>query len=239
LNHDRIVGLVLDDIAVDSCITKTPGGGEVAGPPSVDRRKQGMKRSVLVDGYGLPLGQFLAGAHRHDSPLLAPTLDRLGNLGPLPDDITVHLDAGVRPGKTRDTLAGWGLGEIARKGKKAPIQTGQLSRRGHRAASRHRTRSVSQTPRNRRRVPPRVWTKTKARRPRQRLRMTARMNRREDNHSAPPPRSTTAPAHRAPDRRAPRPPGPPSASSPDAPWRPRPPTDQPPPRPPAPAATGP
>src|SRR3954453_2273643 len=53
--YDRIVGLVLDEIAVDGCITQAPGGGEVAGPSPVDRRKQGMKRSVLVEGYGIPL----------------------------------------------------------------------------------------------------------------------------------------------------------------------------------------
>ena len=124
--YDRIVGLLLDDIAVDGCITKAPGGGEVAGPSPVDRRKQGMKRSVLVEGYGIPLGRVLAGAHRHDSPLLAPTLDLLDDLGPLPDDITVHLDAGYDSGKTRDTLAHRGLyGEIAHKGDKAPIQAGQ------------------------------------------------------------------------------------------------------------------
>jgi transposase len=124
--YDRIVGLVLDDIAVDGCITKAPGGGEVAGPSPVDRRKQGMKRSLLVDGYGIPLGRVLAGANRNDSPLLAPTLDRLGELGPLPNEITVHLDAGYDSGKTRDTLAARGLnGEIARKGEKAPIQATQ------------------------------------------------------------------------------------------------------------------
>jgi transposase len=124
--YDRIVGLVLDEIAVDGCITKAPGGGEVAGPSPVDRRKQGMKRSVLVEGYGIPLGRVLAGAQRHDSPLLAPTLDLLDDLGPLPEDITVHLDAGYDSGKTRDTLADRGLsGEIARKGEKAPIQAGQ------------------------------------------------------------------------------------------------------------------
>jgi transposase len=82
--YDRIVGLVLDDIAVDGCITKAPGGGEVAGPSPVDRRKQGMKRSLLVDGHGIPLGRVLAGANRNDSPLLAPTLDRLGELGRCP-----------------------------------------------------------------------------------------------------------------------------------------------------------
>jgi transposase len=124
--YDRIVGLVLDDIAVDGCITKAPGGGQVAGPSPVDRRKQGMKRSLMVEGYGIPLGRVLAGANRHDSPLLAPTLDQLDDLGPLPETITVHLDAGYDSGKTRDTLAERDLlGEIAHKGDKAPIQAGQ------------------------------------------------------------------------------------------------------------------
>jgi len=124
--YDRVVGLVLEHIAVDGCITKAPGGGQVAGPSPVDRRKQGMKRSLLVEGYGIPLGRVLAGAHRHDSPLLAPTLDRLDDLGPLPETITVHLDAGYDSGKTRDLLAERHLqGEIAHKGDKAPIQAGQ------------------------------------------------------------------------------------------------------------------
>jgi hypothetical protein len=123
--YDRIVGLVLDDIAVDGCITKAPGGGEITGPSPVDRRKQGMKRSVLVEGYGIPLGRVLAGAHRHDSPLLAPTLDLLDELGPPPEEITVHLDAGYDSGKTRETLAERGLREIAHKGEKAPIQAGR------------------------------------------------------------------------------------------------------------------
>jgi len=124
--YDRVVGLILDHIAVDGCITKAPGGGQVAGPSPVDRRKQGMKRSLLVEGYGIPLGRVLAGANRHDSPLLAPTLDRLDDLGPLPETITVHLDAGYDSGKTRDLLAERNLhGEIAHKGDKAPIQAGQ------------------------------------------------------------------------------------------------------------------
>jgi transposase len=127
--YDRVVGLLLEDIAVDGCITKAPGGGECAGPSPVDRRKQGMKRSLLVEGYGIPLGRVLAGANRHDSPLLAPTLDRLDDLGPLPEQITVHLDSGYDSGKTRTELAHRGLhGQIAVKGVKAPIQA---SRRWH------------------------------------------------------------------------------------------------------------
>ena len=54
--YDRIVGLVLDEIAVDGCITKAPGGGEVAGPSPVDRRKQGMKRSGARRGLRHPAG---------------------------------------------------------------------------------------------------------------------------------------------------------------------------------------
>jgi hypothetical protein len=53
----------------------------------------------VVDGYGIPLGRVLAGANRHESPLPAPTLDELDDLGPLPEAITVHLDAGYDSAK--------------------------------------------------------------------------------------------------------------------------------------------
>jgi hypothetical protein len=46
--YDRIVGLLLEQIAIDGCITKAPGGGDVAGPSPVDRRKQGLKRSKIT-----------------------------------------------------------------------------------------------------------------------------------------------------------------------------------------------
>lgn len=36
-----------------------------------------MKRSLLVEGYGIPLGRVLAPANRDDSPLLGPALDKL------------------------------------------------------------------------------------------------------------------------------------------------------------------
>jgi transposase len=124
--YDRIVGLVLEELAVDGCIAKAPGGGEVAGRSPVDRGKLGYKRSLLVEGKGIPLGRVLAPANRHDSPLLAPTLDKLDDIGPLPEGITVHLDAGYDSGKTREELKSRRMsGEIAHKGDKAPIQAGQ------------------------------------------------------------------------------------------------------------------
>ena len=61
-SYDRIVGLVLDELAVDGCITKAPGGGDCASPSPVDRRKLGMKRSLIVDGNGIPLDRILAPA---------------------------------------------------------------------------------------------------------------------------------------------------------------------------------
>ena len=125
-SYDRIVGLALEQLAVDGCIAKAPGGGQCAGRSPVDRGKLGMKRSLMVEGRGIPLGRVLAPASRHDSPLLAPTLDKLDVIGPLPDDITIHLDAGYDSQKTRGELAGRGMtGEIAHKGDKAPIQAGQ------------------------------------------------------------------------------------------------------------------
>jgi transposase len=121
--YDRMIGLELGDLAVDGCITKAPCGGDAAGRSPVDRGKQGRKRSTMVEGRGIPLGAVTAGANRHDSPLLAATLDTLDRLGPLPDQPRVHLDRGYDSSKTREELAGRGLrGQIAQKGKPAPVQ---------------------------------------------------------------------------------------------------------------------
>ena len=39
---DRMLGLELEDLAVDGCLTKAPSGGEAAGRSPVDRGKQGL-----------------------------------------------------------------------------------------------------------------------------------------------------------------------------------------------------
>jgi hypothetical protein len=72
-----MIGLDLDELAVDGCLTKAPGGGDAAGRTPVDRGKQGLKRSVVTDRAGIPLHVVSAGANHHDSPLLGPTLARL------------------------------------------------------------------------------------------------------------------------------------------------------------------
>jgi transposase len=103
--YDRLIGLELADMAVDSCITKAPCGGEKAGKSPVDRAKQGIKRSTAVDGRGIPLGTVTAPANRHDSPLLIPTLKHASaSVGGLPEGTSVHLDRDYASFVTRERL---------------------------------------------------------------------------------------------------------------------------------------
>lgn len=120
--YDKIIGLELEHLVIDGCIVKAPCGGEAAGRSPVDRGKQGTKRSLMVDAFGIPIGCVVAPANRNDSPLLAPTLEKLSRFGfDLPSQITVHLDAGYDSGKTRDLLNTLGCDwEISRKGE--PLQ---------------------------------------------------------------------------------------------------------------------
>ena len=125
--YDQIIGLHLADLPTDGCITKAPGGGEVAGRSPVDRGKQGRKRSVATDAAGIPLGLVATRANRNDSPLLGPTLHAaITQVGAMPAQITAHLDRGYDNASTRRLLATLGFrGEIARKGVPAPVQAGR------------------------------------------------------------------------------------------------------------------
>jgi len=121
--YHRMIGLELENVAVDGCIVKAPCGGEAAGRSPVDRGKQGTKRSLIVDRKGIPLGCVIAPANRHDSPLLRPTLEKLNRFADLPDHITVNLDAGYDSKTTRELLDEFGCdGQIAHKGNPAPLQ---------------------------------------------------------------------------------------------------------------------
>src|SRR3954471_2439100 len=90
--YERFIGLELADIAVEGCITKAPCGGEKAGKSPVDRGKRGIKRSMMVDAQGIPLGVVAAPANRHDSPLLAPTLEAVEASTELPEQASIYLD---------------------------------------------------------------------------------------------------------------------------------------------------
>ena len=120
--YDRLVGLDLGEVAVDCCLTKAPCGGEKAGRSPVDRGKRGIKRSVAVDAHGIPLAVVTAPANRHDSPLLAQTLDAAGAPGLLPEGASIRLDRGYDSQATREKLRDRGLiPEISEKGRPAPV----------------------------------------------------------------------------------------------------------------------
>jgi transposase len=124
--YDRMLGLELEHLVVDGCITKAPCGGQVAGPSPVDRRKQGLKRSTVVEAGGIPLGVVAAPANRRDDGLLAATLDTIGVVGVLPTRPVAHLDAGYDYQPCRQALAERGMvGQIATRGLPAPIQVGR------------------------------------------------------------------------------------------------------------------
>jgi transposase len=121
--YDRMLGLELEHLMVDGCITKAPCGGQVAGPSPTDRRKQGLKRSLAIEATGIPLATLPAPANQRDDRLLAATLDALDVVGSLPQRPTVHLDAGYDDQPCRKVLTERGMvGQIAIRGVPAPIQ---------------------------------------------------------------------------------------------------------------------
>lgn len=56
---------------------KARSGGDLIGRNPTDRGKNGVKRSILVDEHGGPLAAIVAPANRHDTKLLAETLDAI------------------------------------------------------------------------------------------------------------------------------------------------------------------
>lgn len=123
---DRMIGIDFEDIVVDGCIPKAPCGGDKAGRSPVDRGQLGVKRSTLTDGRGVPRHLVAAGANRHAAPFLAPPLDGVEPLRPLPAEMTAHLDRGYTGASTRTLLNRLGIAAvIARKGIPAPLQVGK------------------------------------------------------------------------------------------------------------------
>jgi hypothetical protein len=90
--YDRMLGLELEHLVVDGCITKAPCGGQVAGPSPVDRRKQGLKRSVAAEAGGIRLAALRAPANTATTGCRRSPLDALGVVGALPARPVVHLE---------------------------------------------------------------------------------------------------------------------------------------------------
>ena len=70
-----------------------------------------MKRSVLTDGAGVPLGVAIEGANTHDKRLLKPTLDSVPVERPTPTVAQPQhfcADKGYDYADVRELIAGWG-----------------------------------------------------------------------------------------------------------------------------------
>jgi putative transposase len=89
--YDELKGIEWKWQAVDGAMTKAPLGGEKTGKNPTDRGKTGTKRSLLVNGQGLPLGLVVSGANAPDGKLLEPTLVAIPIERPDPDEVEQHL----------------------------------------------------------------------------------------------------------------------------------------------------
>src|SRR4029450_11851051 len=92
--YDRMIGLELDDLAVDGCSTKAPCGGDAAGCRPVDRGQQGRHRAVGARGARAPAGHVGCRGKSARRPAARTDADPLDRLGPLPAKPTVHVDRG-------------------------------------------------------------------------------------------------------------------------------------------------
>jgi transposase len=72
-DYDALEGLDRSGLALDGAMTRALLGGETGPNPCV-RAKGGVKRSLLTEGTGIPVGLEIEGANRHDMKLVAATL---------------------------------------------------------------------------------------------------------------------------------------------------------------------
>lgn len=71
---------------IDGCQTKAPLGGEAVGPNPTDRAKGGVKRHLLTDAAGLPVGLAVTGANVHDVNKVEEVLATMPFLPPFADE---------------------------------------------------------------------------------------------------------------------------------------------------------
>lgn len=109
-------------------------GGDLTGPNPTDRGKLGTKRSILTDGYGVPISAIIDGANRHDSVLLEATIASIPIGRPLATPDNPHgmcLDKAFDSTVSREILAEYNyIPHIRSRGQE---KTDLASIPGHRA----------------------------------------------------------------------------------------------------------
>ena len=86
--------------------------GKKTGPNPTDRAKRGVKRSLLTEAHGVPIGLVVAGANRHDMKLVKQTVNSLVVKRPRPTKKRPQgmcLDKGYDYAEVRETLREFGF----------------------------------------------------------------------------------------------------------------------------------
>jgi hypothetical protein len=115
--YEEMEGVEWEWQALDGVMTKAPLGKDATGKNPTDRAKMGTKRSLLTDGAGIPLAVVVDGANRHDSKLLAATLDGIVVARPVSGELQASrqqpqhlcLDAGYDSERAREEALSRGL----------------------------------------------------------------------------------------------------------------------------------
>jgi putative transposase len=133
---DELQGIDWAWLSMDGAMTKAPLGGENTGPNPTDRAKSGVKRSLLTEGQGVPVGLAVEGANRHDMKLVRNTIESLVVERPDPSPEQPQgmcLDKGYDFQEVRDILAEFGFtAHIRSRGEEAKElaqEAGQRARR--------------------------------------------------------------------------------------------------------------
>jgi len=110
--------------------------GKKSGPNPTDRGKSGVKRSLLTEGHGVPIGLAVAGANRHDMKLARETIENIVPDRPVPTETQPQgmcLDKGYDFQEVHDLLAEFGFtAHIRARGEEAK----QLKRAAQKKARR-------------------------------------------------------------------------------------------------------
>ena len=111
-------------------------GGKKTGPNPTDRGKGGVKRSLLTDGHGVPLGLVADGANRHDMKLVRVTIESMVVERPQPTAECPQgmcLDKGYDYDEVREVVAEFGFtAHIRSRGEEAQAlkrEAGERARR--------------------------------------------------------------------------------------------------------------
>jgi len=110
--------------------------GEKTGPNPTDRGKQGVKRSLLTEGHGIPVGLVVDGANRNDMKLVRATLETIivSRPEPTPENPQgLCLDKGYDYDEVRAIVAEFGFtAHIRSRGEEAKELAAEAGKRARR-----------------------------------------------------------------------------------------------------------